>query len=195
MKIRCLISGFIHKQPLIYKNDEANLKATADLRLKKAYQGPLEIFGNIHVLADSTYSFKGHRFVLKKSSLTFNGKIKDPVLDIAAVYKTHSTEITIQIAGSLASPHYVFSSTPYMDRQEILSLLLFDKQEGVKLHNTEAVENYVGSSMVHSVFSNVGHTVNNSIFSNFGMKLDNIPFVGDSIQAKRNQKGIDFPLF
>ena len=176
------------KKPLIYKNDEANLKATADLRLKKAYKGPLEIFGDIHVLADSTYTFKGHRFVLKKSSLTFNGKVKDPVLDIAAVYKTHSTEITIQIAGSLSSPHYVFSSTPYMDRQEILSILLFDKQEGVTLYNTEAVENYVGSSMVHSVFSNVGHTVNNSIFSNFGMKLDNIPFIGDSIQAKRSQK-------
>ena len=77
-----------------------------------------------------------------------------------------------------------------MDRQEILSILLFDKQEGVELHNTEAVENYVGSSMVHSVFSNVGHTVNNSIFSNFGMKLDNIPFVGDSIQAKRNKKAL-----
>ena len=175
---------------LIYKNNNANLKAAVDIHLKKTYQGDLKNFGNIQVMGGSTYTFKGHRFVLKKSNLIFTGEAKKPVLDIAAVYKTHSTEITVQITGNPSSPHYIFSSTPYMGRQEILSILLFDRQKGVKVHNEEAVEHSVGSSMVHSVFGNVGNTVNNTIFSKFGMKINNIPFIGDSVYAKRRKNAL-----
>ncbi|MCD6212388.1 MAG: translocation/assembly module TamB domain-containing protein, partial [Sulfurovum sp.] len=176
------------QKALLYKNKDANIKATADLLITKKSKGPLKMHGELNILAGSSYTFKGHTFVLKESHIHFVGNPKQPSLDIAAIYQNPRAQITVQITGSPASPHFIFSSTPYMNRQEILSMLLFDSLDEGDYHSEEEMEKLMGSSIKNSQFSNVGDTVAKSIFSSIGMNIDHIPFIGSSHQAKRNQR-------
>ena len=176
------------QKPLLYKNQNANIKTSADLSIIKKPKGPLKIQGELHILAGSKYTFKGHTFILKESYIYFKGNPKQPILDIAAVYKSSRAQISIQITGSPASPHYIFSSTPHMDKQEILSMLLFDSLDEGDEHSADEMSKLMGSSMKNSHFSNVGDAVAKSIFSSIGMNLDHIPFIGSSHRAKRQQK-------
>jgi len=176
------------QKALIYKNKEANIKATADLLITKKSKGPLKIEGDLNILAGSTYSFKGHTIVLKESLIHFTGNPKQPTLDVAAIYLSPRAQITIQITGSPASPHYIFSSTPHMNKQEILSMLLFDSLDEGEKYTEEEMSKLMGSSMQNSNFSNLGDAVAKSVFSGIGMNIDNLPFIGSSRQAKHNQK-------
>jgi len=176
------------QKALIYKNKEANIKATADLLITKKPKGPLNIEGDLNILAGSTYTFKGHTIVLKESLIHFTGNPKQPTLDVAAIYKSPRALITIQITGSPASPHYIFSSTPHMNKQEILSMLLFDSLDEGEKHSEEEMSKLMRTSMGNSHFSNVGGAVAKSVFSSIGMNIDHLPFIGSSQQAKRNQK-------
>jgi len=137
---------------LFYQTKEANIGVSTDLLIKKERKEPLNIYGTVEILKGSIYTFKGKKFVFNKSTVVFKGDPKKPVLDMAVTYKTHRSEILIQITGSPASPHLVFSSIPYMNRQEILSMILFDTQEGVDESSEEDMVKMMGDSMVNSVF-------------------------------------------
>ena len=172
---------------LYYQTKDANIGLSADLWIKKEPKGALNIQGTVDILEGSTYIAHGKKFVLRKSRIIFKGDPKKPVVDMAVTYKTQRSEILIQITGSPASPHLVFSSVPYMSRQEILSMILFDSQEGVEDSSEEDMVKMMGDSMKNSVFNNAGGAVTKSLLSKFGIKPENIPFVGGSKDANKRK--------
>ena len=177
------------EQPLIYKTEEADIKINTDLMILKAPKGPVQVLGTVEILKGSSYSFKNKKFVLKKSIIAFTGDPNKPILDITAVYKTVTSEINIQITGSHTTPHIILSSIPYMNRQEILTVLLFDTQEGVGDHSEDDMMK-MGGTMAQSVLSTAGGAMVRSVLSDIGINIDNIPFLGGSSDANKDRKSV-----
>jgi len=173
---------------LYYKTKDADIELSADLLIKKELKGAVNVQGTVNILEGSTYIAHGKKFVLKKSRIIFKGDPKKPVVDMTVTYKTQRSEVLIQIMGSPASPHLVFSSVPYMSRQEILAMILFDSQEGVEDSSEEDMVKMMGDSMKNSVFNNAGGSITKSLLSKFGIKPDNIPFVGGSKDANKSKR-------
>ncbi|WP_415406856.1 translocation/assembly module TamB domain-containing protein [Sulfurovum sp. CS9] len=177
------------EQPLIYKTEEADIKINTDLLILKVPKGPVQVLGTVEILKGSSYSFKNKKFVLKKSIIAFTGDPNKPILDIAAVYKTVTSEINIQVKGSHTTPHIILSSIPYMSRHEILTVLLFDTQESAGDHSEDDMMK-MGGMMAHSVLSTAGGAMTKRVLSDIGINIDNIPFLGGSSDANKTQKSI-----
>lgn len=175
------------EKPLSYKTEEANIKVNTDLLILKAPKGPVNVLGTVEILKGSSYSFKNKKFVLKKSIIAFTGDLNKPILDIAAVYKTVTSEINIQVTGSHTTPNVILSSIPRMSREEILTVLLFDSQEAAG-DNSE--DDMMGGTMVQSVLSTAGGAMAKSVLSSVGINIDNIPFIGGSSDANKTKKSI-----
>jgi translocation and assembly module TamA len=156
------------EQPLNYKTEEANIKINTDLIILKAPKGPVQVLGTVEILKGSSYSFKNKKFVLNKSIIAIN----------------------IQVTGSHTTPNIILSSIPYMNRQEILSVLLFGSQEGVGDHSEDDMVKMMGGKMVQSVFSTAGGAMTKRVLSDIGINIDNIPFFGGSSDANKTKKSI-----
>ncbi len=176
------------ESPLLYKTEDANIELNTDLLIIKAPKSPVQVLGTVEILKDSAYSFKNKKFVLKKSFIAFTGDPRKPILDIAAVYKTRTSEINIQIKGSHTAPHIILSSTPRMSRQEILSVLLFDSQEAAGENSEDDMIHMMGGTIAHSVLATAGGAMAKSVFSSVGIHIDSIPFLGGSSDANRSKK-------
>ena len=176
------------EKPLIYKTADANIETNADLLIQKTTKGPVNVLGTLEMLKGSSYSFKNKKFVLKKGIIAFAGDPKKPILDIAAIYKTAKSEISIQVTGSHTTPNIILSSIPRMTRKEIISELLYGSQEGVEDTSEDDMMKMVGGTMAQSVFSNAGGAIAKSVFSSVGINIDKLPFIGQSRDANKSKK-------
>ncbi|MGB5507048.1 MAG: translocation/assembly module TamB domain-containing protein, partial [Sulfurovum sp.] len=176
------------EKPFIYKTEEIDMKANADLWLQKVEKGPLRMLGMVEILEGSWYRFKDKKFGLKKGTISFTGDPNKLILDIVAIYKTVQAEISIHVTGSPTNPEIVLSSIPPMDRQKILSTILFGTQENEQDMSEDDMMNMMGDTMAKSVFSNTGTGIVKSAFSTVGINIDAIPFIGDSADADQSEK-------
>ncbi len=173
-----------------YHSEAADILAKADLLIQKEQKGPFSLFGNIEIKKDSSYRIKKKKLVFKQSYLSFAGEMNNPYLDITLLYKTQETKISIQIKGELSDPVLIFHSTPYMNKRQILSTILFDTQDEIPNMDEEKMVHMMNKSLGPSLFSNVGGAVVKSVFSNVGINVDNIPFIGASQEANTSKKKI-----
>ncbi|MEA3419535.1 MAG: translocation/assembly module TamB domain-containing protein [Campylobacterota bacterium] len=178
------------EKPLLYKTTDANMEIKADLLILKAAKDPIGVLGTVEILEGSTYRFQNKKFVFKKSIMDFTGDPRKPILDIAVIYKTAKTKITAQIAGNPAAPSIILSSIPHMTRQEILSVLLFDTQEGAEDTSEDSMMKMMGNTMAQSVLSNAGGAMAKSVLSSIGINIDKLPFIGRSVDINKTKKSI-----
>ncbi len=182
------------EKPLLYQTADADIKAKADLHIQKAPGGDLYVLGTIEILKGSSYRLENKKFIFKKSIIAFTGDINEPILDIAALYRSSNYEITIQVTGTSTAPNIILSSIPSMSRQEILSMILFDSRGGGESNSGDNMMKMLGGGMARSVLSGVGISmggpITKSILSSIGIKVDNIPFLGKSSDANQSQKSI-----
>lgn len=176
--------------PLIYRTEDAKIEANTNLLIQKASKGPMHVLGTVEILKGSSYSYKNKKFVFDKSFIAFGGDPKKPILDIAAIYKTTKTAITIRVTGIPTNPYITLSSIPRMTRQQILSTLLFASQEGAEDMSEDDMIKMAGGSMAQSVFDNTAGAVVKSAFSNVGINIDSLPFVGRSSDANKTKKAL-----
>ncbi|MEA3491141.1 MAG: translocation/assembly module TamB domain-containing protein, partial [Campylobacterota bacterium] len=144
------------KKHLLYKTDEANIRAKADMHIQKAPKGPIYVLGTAEVLKGSNYTFKNKKFVFKKSIVAFTGDPKKPILDIVAIYNSINYEIKIQVTGDPTAPNIVLSSIPSLTREQILSVILFDSEDGSGSNSGDEMMKMMGGAMAKSVLNNVG---------------------------------------
>jgi translocation and assembly module TamB len=107
----------------------------AKLRIGGRADAP-EVSGDAELIRGS-YEFAGRRFELTRGLLNFTGTYPpDPTVDISAESRIEGLTANIRIGGSAFKPEIVFSSTPVLPEDEVLSRLLF----GTSITNLSAPE-------------------------------------------------------
>lgn len=87
--------------------------------------GAPTVVGRLQVVR-GTYSFSGRELQLDDASvIRFNGPLFDPDLDISASTEIDNVSAIIQIGGTAMHPQFVFTSSPTLPQDEVLSRLLF----------------------------------------------------------------------
>lgn len=144
------------KKPLIYKQGPIDIQAKVDLDIHKAEHAELMVLGEVIILKGGSYTFEGKKFVLDKSNIYFIGNPNKPLLDMSVKYKSLNHLITIDISGTPATPNITFSSIPSLNKEQILSIILFDSEEGAGTNSGEDMMRMMGGAMAKSALSDMG---------------------------------------
>jgi translocation and assembly module TamB len=83
-----------------------------------------EVTGRLEIVR-GTFSFNGRRFTIETGTVTFQGGLTDPALNISADADVEGTTVTINIGGTGQRPQITFSSTPALPQDEVLARILF----------------------------------------------------------------------
>jgi translocation and assembly module TamB len=97
------------------------INGTIDIR-----RGTIEVIGRTLTIRTGQIRFAGGRRI-------------NPLIDILAAYETSDAEARIGLRGPADDPQFVLESTPPRPRDEVLSLILFDKRTG-ELTTLETVQ-------------------------------------------------------
>jgi translocation and assembly module TamB len=144
------------KKPLVYNKDAINIKAKVDLGVHKAEHAELLVLGSVEILKGGTYIFQDKKFVLDKSFVHFTGNPNKPLLEISVKYRSLNHIVTISITGSADMPNIAFSSKPSLSKEQILSLILFDTEEGSGTNSGDDMMKMMGGAMAKSALSDLG---------------------------------------
>jgi len=144
------------KKPLVYKQGPIDIEATVDLDIHKGERGEPMILGEANILKGGSYTFEGKKFVLDRSNIYFTGNPSKPLLDISVKYKSLNHLITIAVSGTPATPTIIFSSVPSLKKEQILSIILFDSEEGAGTNSGEDMMKMMGGAMAKSALSDMG---------------------------------------
>ena len=144
------------KKPLVYNKDAINIKANVDLGVHKVEHAELLVLGSVEILKGGTYVFQDKTFVLEKSFVHFTGNPNKPLLEITVNYKALNHKVTIKITGSAELPQIDFSSKPALNKEQILSLILFDTVEGAGTNNGDEMMKMMGGAMAKSALNDLG---------------------------------------
>ncbi|WP_415407764.1 translocation/assembly module TamB domain-containing protein [Sulfurovum sp. CS9] len=144
------------KKPLIYKQGPIDIQAKVDLDIHKAEYSELMVLGEVVIVKGGSYTFEGKKFVLDKSNIYFTGNPNKPLLDMSIKYKSLNHLITIAVSGTPATPNITFSSIPSLSREQILSIILFDSEEGAGTNSGEDMMKMMGGAMAKSALSDMG---------------------------------------
>ncbi|MDQ7046642.1 MAG: translocation/assembly module TamB domain-containing protein [Sulfurovum sp.] len=144
------------KKSLIYKKGPIDIKVKVNLSIHKAEHSELMVLGDVTIVKGGSYTFEGKKFVLDKSNIYFTGNPSKPLLDMSIKYKSLNHLITIGISGTPATPNITFSSVPSLGKEQILSIILFDSEEGAGTNSGEDMMKMMGGAMAKSALSNMG---------------------------------------
>ncbi len=144
------------KKPLIYNKDAIRMKANVDLGIHKVEHSDLLVLGDVELLKGSTYIFQNKKFILEKSMVYFTGNPNKPLLDIKVNYKSLKYLVTISITGSADLPNITFSSKPSLNKEQILSLILFDTEGGAGTNSGDEMMKMMGGAMAKSALNDMG---------------------------------------
>ncbi len=143
-------------KPIRYRRGPIDLKADAEIVVNKApYSEPM-LLGRIDIVDGSSYTFEGKRFVLKKSHIFLTGDIAKPLLDLKVKYKAFDHLITITVSGTPAAPNLIFSSVPYLTKEQILSVILFDSADAAGTNDANDMMRMMGGAVAKAALNDLG---------------------------------------
>ncbi len=144
------------KKPLVYKQGPIDIKIAVDMAINKAEQSELMVLGEVNILKGGSYTFEGKRFVLDRSNIYFTGNPNKPILDMSVKYQSLNHLITIGVSGTPAAPNITFSSVPSLQKEQILSIILFDSEEGAGTNSGADMMKMMGGAMAKSALNDLG---------------------------------------
>lgn len=119
------------------RNPEMNIQFTGRLDFQKEAYAEPQLFGAIDVIPERSFINQfGRRFNIETGSLTFNGPIADPQLNLEAQYEVRSRRaqegviITLSVEGHLDDLDLTLSSDPPMEMTNIVSYIAFGRPAG-----------------------------------------------------------------
>ncbi len=115
-------------EPIVFKNNLANVEILADLRVSGNPGLPL-FSGRMRNAAVGEIVFSERRFVLEKAQIDLLGqRIPNPNLDIVAhtqiTHNLESLDVRLQLSGSTSDLRYSLSSTPPRSKEDLSLILL-----------------------------------------------------------------------
>ncbi len=124
-------------------NIALDIKINAPNRIFVSGRGlDAEFEGNLHVTGDAvapdvvgslnsvrgSFKFLDRNLSLRKTAILFEGQIPpSPFLDISAGTRVKTTDVSINLTGTINQPQLSLSSTPSLPQDEALALLLFGR--------------------------------------------------------------------
>ncbi|AKF25208.1 hypothetical protein YH65_07220 [Sulfurovum lithotrophicum] len=144
------------EKPLVYKQGDIDMKANLDIKVLKSIHSDPMVLGEVKLVKGGSYDFQGKRFVVKKGDIYLTGDPNKPLLDIEVEYQAENYLITINVSGTPAVPVINFSSKPSLTREQILSVILFDSEEGAGSNSSEDMMKMMGGAMAKSALANAG---------------------------------------
>lgn len=124
------------------KNPTMDIQFTGDLDVQKNRRENAQVFGTIAVIPDRSRIVQfGRTFQITRGTLTYNGPIEEPILDIEAEYairawRNPDNEVTITLttSGRPDNLDVKLSSDPTMELTDILSYIAFGRPAAESLH-------------------------------------------------------------
>ena len=144
------------EKPLVYREGPVNVKAKVDLSINKAVYSDPMVLGSIDLVDGSSYTFQGKKFILERSHIYLTGDPSKPMLDITVKYQALRHLITISVTGTPAVPNILFSSVPSLTKEQILSIILFDSEEGAATNDANDMMKMMGGAMAKSALNDLG---------------------------------------
>jgi len=152
------------QKPLVYKQGPVDVKANVSLGIHKAPFADFMVIGSIDLLDGGSYIFEGKRFVLKKSHIYLTGDPSKPILDLTVKYRSLRHLISIHVSGTPATPTILFSSVPSLKKEQILSIILFDSEEGAGTNDANDMMKMMGGAMAKSALNDLGVQIDHLVF-------------------------------
>ena len=143
-------------RPMVYKQGPVDIEANVDLGIHKSVFSDMMVLGSIDIVDGSSYTFEGKRFVLKRSHIYMTGDPSKPMLDITVKYQALRHLISINVSGTPAVPNILFSSVPSLSKEQILSIILFDSEEGADTNDANDMMKMMGGAMAKSALNDLG---------------------------------------
>jgi len=144
-------------KPLLFKQGPIDVTSKVNMGIHKAVYSDPMVIGSVDIVDGSSYLFQGKKFVLENSHVYFTGDPSNPMLDLTVKYRTiKNTIITINVTGTPAIPNILFSSVPSLSKEQILSIILFDSEEGAGTNSGDDMMKMMGGAMAKSALSNLG---------------------------------------
>ena len=157
------------QQPIILRQNDLYARLKPDLTLfKDPDDRQILYLGSIVLQEGGYYRFKEKKFILKKSYIYFSGDLHKPFLDIKATYQSLNYLITITVSGTPAAPNIDFRSSPSLTREQILSVILFDSEEGGDTHSGDEMMRMMGGVMAKAALSDLGVQIDHLVFGENG---------------------------
>ncbi len=156
------------KKPIYFKQRGVRVALLPDLTLFKERNEKLLYLGAVVLQRGGYYRFEDKKFVLKTSHVYFAGDLEKPLLDIKATYQSVKYLITIAVLGTPTAPQLRFSSDPSLTREQILSVLLFDSEEGGDTHSGDEMMRMMGGAMAKLALSSIGVKLDHLVFGENG---------------------------
>ncbi len=124
-------------------NPEMNVQFTGTLTVQKEPYQDLQLFGTIEVIPERSYIVQfGKRFEITEGTLTYNGPVDDPQMQLSARYVVPSREdptnpvtILLSVSGRLERLSLEFSSEnpAGLELPDIISYIVFGRPAGQAL--------------------------------------------------------------
>ena len=143
---RVAVTIEIERNAWIRRND-ADIEIGGTLEVTKAPEQPPRLVGEIRLLR-GWYSFQGRRFTIEPGSrIVFMGATPpQPVLDVTAVHTRGEYRIQVRLTGPSDKPTLDLSSTPPLEKADILAVLLFGRPvQGLGRSESQAVQQQAAS--------------------------------------------------
>jgi len=103
----------------------AKVSIKGDLTFNKEFRKDQIISGTINT-ERGQYTAFGRSFNIEKGFINFPSITEfNPQIDLTATYDIHDTEIFINLIGTAEEPNLNLSSSPPMDKSDIISLMIF----------------------------------------------------------------------
>jgi len=103
----------------------AKVSIKGDLTIIKDYRKDQVISGTINT-ERGQYTAFGRTFNIEKGFINFPSITEfNPQIDLTATYEIHDTDIFINLIGTAEEPNLNLSSSPPMDKSDIISLMIF----------------------------------------------------------------------
>ena len=151
------------KEPLVYNKGNINIKSKVDLGVHKAEHSELLVLGSVKLLKGGSYTFEGKKFVLDESFVHFSGNPNKPLLEVTVNYKSLNHLITVFITGTADMPNINFSSKPSLNKEQILSIILFDSEAGAGTNSGDDMMKMMGGVMAKSALNDLGVKVDHLV--------------------------------
>ncbi len=166
IKIYILINS---KKPILFKNQELNIKFLPNLSISKEYKDKnIKFLGSIDILKGGYYKFENKKFILQKSAIYFTSNPTNPLLNIHLKLQRYNKIIKIYVAGSASEPSLNFSSQPPMTREQILSYILFDDENAIESSNMVSA---LGGALAKSILKNIGIKIDSMVIKSDGFEI------------------------
>lgn len=160
---------------LDFQNSYAKLAGDVNLRVQGTVAQP-SILGHI-TITEGSATFAGTKYELQHGDIFFTNPVRiDPVIDIDAIARVESYDITIGLHGTPSKLSPNFRSEPPLSEQDIFSLLAMGRtQEEQQIYSQEQANAGVNSTADALLGGALNATVSSRIQKLFGggsVKID-----------------------